>query len=200
MKRVANAKALKKLQETLAKQWDPKKAMVTICAGTGCRGYGCIKVKEELEKEIAKQGMQVEVKATGCFGFCEKGPLVVVYPQKIFYQQVKLEDVADIVSRTVAKGEVLEKLLYRDPQTGEQVRQEEDVPFYKKQKRLIFGSNGLIDPTRIEDYLALGGYAALGKALEMTPEGIIGEVKKAGLRGRGGGGFQAGVVLDVHAA
>lgn len=193
MKRVANAKALKKLQETLASQWDPKKPLVTICAGTGCRGYGCVKVKEGLEKEIAKQGLPVEVKATGCFGFCEKGPLVVVYPQKIFYQQVKLEDVGDIVSRTVAKGEVLDKLLYRDPQTGDQVRQEEDVPFYKKQKRLIFGSNGLIDPTRIEDYLALGGYAALAKALEMTPEGIIGEVKKAGLRGRGGGGFPAGV-------
>jgi len=192
MKRVANAKALKKLQETLARQWDPQKPLVTICAGTGCRGYGCLKVKEALEKEIAKQGMQVEVKATGCFGFCEKGPLVVVYPQKIFYQQVKLEDVADIVSRTVAKGEVLEKLLYRDPQTGDQVRREEDVPFYKKQKRLIFGSNGLIDPTLIEDYLAQGGYSALAKALEMTPEGIIGEVKKAGLRGRGGGGFSTG--------
>ncbi|MDP2268278.1 MAG: SLBB domain-containing protein, partial [Deltaproteobacteria bacterium] len=193
MKRVTNAKALKKLQETLARQWDPTKPLVTICAGTGCRGYGCLKVKESLEQEIAKQKLKVEVKATGCFGFCEKGPLVVVYPQKIFYQQVKLEDVADIVSRTVAKGEVLEKLLYRDPQTGEQVRQEEEVPFYKKQKRLIFGSNGLIDPTRIEDYLALGGYSALAKALEMAPEGIISEVKKAGLRGRGGGGFPAGV-------
>ncbi|MEI7672463.1 MAG: NADH-ubiquinone oxidoreductase-F iron-sulfur binding region domain-containing protein, partial [Deltaproteobacteria bacterium] len=193
MKRVADAKGLKKLQETLAKQWDPKKPLVTICAGTGCRGYGCIKVKESLEQEIAKQKLKVEVKATGCFGFCEKGPLVVVYPQKIFYQQVKLEDVADIVSRTVAKGEVIEQLLYRDPQTGEQVRHEEDVPFYKKQKRLIFGSNGLIDPTRIEDYLALDGYSALAKALAMTPGGIIEEVKKAGLRGRGGGGFPAGV-------
>ena len=193
MKRVADAKALKKLQETLAKQWDPKKPLVTICAGTGCRGYGCVKVKEALEQEIVKQKLKVEVKATGCFGFCEKGPLVVIYPQKIFYQQVKLEDVADIVAKTVARGEVLEKLLYRDPQTGKQVRQEEDVPFYKKQKRLIFGSNGLIDPTRIEDYLALGGYTALGKALAMTPTGIIEEVKKAGLRGRGGGGFSTGV-------
>ena len=87
MKRVADAKALKKLQETLAKQWDPKKPLVTICAGTGCRGYGCVKVKEALEQEIVKQKLKVEVKATGCFGFCEKGPLVVIYPQKILKKQ-----------------------------------------------------------------------------------------------------------------
>jgi len=193
MKRVANAKALQKLQEEFAGQWDPQKPMVTICAGTGCRGYGCVRVKEALESEISRQGVHVDVKATGCFGFCEKGPLVVVYPQKIFYQQVKVEDVPDIVSQTVVKGEVLEKLLYRDPMTGGQVMEEGEVPFYKKQRRLIFGSNGLIDPTKIEDYIALGGYSALSKALSMTPEGIIEEVKKAGLRGRGGGGFPAGV-------
>ena len=193
MKRVANAKALQKLQEEFAGQWNPQKPMVTICAGTGCRGYGCVRVKEALESEIGKQGVHVDVKATGCFGFCEKGPLVVVYPQKIFYQQVKVEDVPDIVSQTVVKGEVLEKLLYRDPMTGGQVMEEGEVPFYKKQRRLIFGSNGLIDPTKIEDYIALGGYSALSKALSMTPEGIIEEVKKAGLRGRGGGGFPAGV-------
>jgi NADH-quinone oxidoreductase subunit F len=121
------------------------------------------------------------------------GPLVVIHPQKIFYQQVKLSDVPDIVTKTVAKGEIIEKLLYRDPISGERILKEEDVPFYKKQKRLIFGSNGLIDPTRIEDYLAIGGYSALAKALsEMSPEGIISEIKKAGLRGRGGGGFLAG--------
>jgi NADH-quinone oxidoreductase subunit F len=193
MKRFANAKALQKFQEALAKKWDPKKPMVTICAGTGCRGYNCIRVKEALESEISKQGVRVEVKATGCFGFCEKGPLVVVYPKKIFYQQVKVEDVPDIISRTVVKGEVLEKLLYRDPLTGEKITGEEEVPFYKKQRRLIFGSNGLIDPTKIEDYIVLGGYSALTKALTMTPKGIIEEVKKAGLRGRGGGGFLAGV-------
>jgi NADH-quinone oxidoreductase subunit F len=135
----------------------------------------------------------VGVRATGCFGFCEQGPLVVIHPQKIFYQQVKLSDVPDIVTKTVAKGEIIEKLLYRDPISGERILKEEDVPFYKKQKRLIFGSNGLIDPTRIEDYLAIGGYSALAKALsEMSPEGIISEIKKAGLRGRGGGGFLAG--------
>jgi NADH-quinone oxidoreductase subunit F len=194
MTKITSAQALRQVQEDLKKNFDPSKKLVTICAGTGCRGYGCMKVKEELEAEIKKQNMDVEVRATGCFGFCEKGPLVVVHPDKVFYQQVKVKDVADIVGKTVATGEVVEKLLYRDPQTNETVMKEEDVPFYKKQKRLVFGQNGMIDPTRIEDYLILGGYSALAKALtEMTPDGVISEVKKAGLRGRGGGGFQAGV-------
>ena len=193
MKKISNAQALRRVQDDLKQNYDPNKKLVTICAGTGCRGYGCIKVKEELEAEIAKQKMDVDVRATGCFGFCEKGPLVVIHPEKIFYQQVKIKDVPDIISKTVATGEVLEKLLYRDPQSNETVMREEDVPFYKKQHRLVFGQNGMIDPTRIEDYLILGGYSALAKVLsDMTPEGVISEVKKAGLRGRGGGGFAAG--------
>ncbi|MCX5849395.1 MAG: NADH-quinone oxidoreductase subunit NuoF [Deltaproteobacteria bacterium] len=193
MIKIPNAQALRQVQDDLKKNYDPNKQLVTICAGTGCRGYGCIKVKDALETEISKQNINVEVRATGCFGFCEKGPLVVVHPQKIFYQQVKEKDVADIVTKTVMQGEVIEKLLYRDPITSETVMKEEDVPFYKKQKRLVFGSNGIIDPTQIESYLAIGGYTALAKTLsEMSPEGIIDEVKKAALRGRGGGGFMAG--------
>jgi len=194
MKKIANAAALRQLQQELKANWDPKKPVVTICAGTGCRGYGCISVKEALEEEIKKQKLAVDVRATGCFGFCEKGPLVIIHPQNIFYQQVKVKDVADIVAKTVAGGEVIEKLLYRDPATGERIQREADVPFYKKQMRLIFGSNGMIDPTRIEDYLSLGGYSALAKVLtDMTPEQVIKEVKDAGLRGRGGGGFPTGV-------
>jgi NADH-quinone oxidoreductase subunit F len=194
MIKMNNTEALRQVQDDLKSQYDPKKKLVTICAGTGCRGYGCIKVKEELEAEIKKQNMDVEVRATGCFGFCEKGPLVIIHPEKIFYQQVKIKDVPDIISKTVAQGDVLEKLLYRDPQTNETIMKEEDVPFYKKQNRLVFGQNGMIDPTRIEDYLIIGGYSALAKALSgMTPEGVISEVKKAGLRGRGGGGFLAGI-------
>ena len=193
MIKIPNAQALRQVQDNLKKNFDPTKKLVTICAGTGCRGYGCIKVKEELEAEIKKQNIDVEVRATGCFGFCEKGPLVVVHPQKIFYQSVAEKDVADIVTKTVMQDEVIEKLLYRDPITSETVMKEEDVPFYKKQKRLVFGSNGIIDPTQIESYLAIGGYTALAKALsEMSPEGVIDEVKKATLRGRGGGGFLAG--------
>ncbi len=194
MKIIDDALALRQIQDSLRKNYDPIKKLVTICAGTGCRGYGCISVKEELETEIKRQNMNVEVRATGCFGFCEKGPLVVIHPEKIFYQQVKVKDVPEIISKTVAQGEILEKLLYRDPDTKETVLKEEDIPFYKKQKRLVFGQNGMIDPSRLDDYLAIGGYSALAKALtEMTPEGVISEVKKAGLRGRGGGGFHAGV-------
>jgi len=193
MIKINDATALRQVQNKLKESYDPQKKLVTICAGTGCRGYGCIKVKDELEAEIKKQQMDVEVRATGCFGFCEKGPLIVIHPQKIFYQQVKEKDVADIVTKTIMKGEVIEKLLYRDPVSSEMAMKEEDVPFYKKQQRLVFGSNGIIDPTLIESYLAIGGYSALGKALsEMNPEGIIDETKKAGLRGRGGGGFLAG--------
>ncbi len=194
MKILDDALALRQIQDSLRKNYDPTKKLVTICAGTGCRGYGCISVKEELEAEIKKQNMNVEVRATGCFGFCEKGPLVVIHPEKIFYQQVKVKDVPEIISKTVAHGEILEKLLYRDPDTKETVLKEEDVPFYKKQHRLVFGQNGMIDPSRLDDYLAIDGYSALAKALtEMTPEDVINEVKKAGLRGRGGGGFHAGV-------
>ena len=104
MKKITDAQALRQVQEELKKNYDPNKKLVTICAGTGCRGYGCIKVKEALEAEIKKQNINVEVRATGCFGFCEKGPLVVVHPQKYFYQQVKVKDVADIVSKTVMQG------------------------------------------------------------------------------------------------
>jgi len=193
MIKINDAKALRQIQNQIKESYDPQKKLVTICAGTGCRGYDCIRVKEALEAEISKQNINVEIRATGCFGFCEKGPLIVVHPQKIFYQQVKEKDVADIVTKTVMQGEVIEKLLYRDPVSSETVMKEEDVPFYKKQKRLVFGSNGIIDPTLIESYLAIGGYSALAKALsEMSPEGIIDEIKKASLRGRGGGGFLAG--------
>ena len=193
MKEIPNIQA-RQVQDDLRINYGPNKKFITICAGTGCRAYGSLKVKEALEAEIKKQNMNVEVLATGCFGFCEKGPMVVVHPHKYFYHQVKVEDVPEIVSKTVANGEVISRLLYRHPDTKKTLFREEDLPFYKKQLRVVFGSNGMIDPTRIEDYLAIDGYQALGKALsEMTPEGVISEVKKAGLRGRGGGGFPTGV-------
>jgi NADH-quinone oxidoreductase subunit F len=118
---------------------------------------------------------------------------VVIKPADIFYQKVKEADVPGIVAETVANGNIIDRLLYTDPNTGKRVTHESEVPFYQKQKRLVFGNNGLIDPARIDDYIAVGGYAALGRAISgMTPEGVIAEVKKAGLRGRGGGGFPTG--------
>lgn len=184
----------RQLPEEVRINYGPKKKFITVCAGTGCRASGSLKVKETLEAEVKKQGMNIEVLATGCFGFCEKGPLVVIHPDKYFYQQVKVEDVPEIVSKTVIKGEVISRLLYRHPDTKKTLFREEDLPFYKKQLRVVFGQNGMIDPTRIEDYFAIDGYQALAKVLsEMTPEDVISEVKKAGLRGRGGGGFPTAI-------
>jgi NADH-quinone oxidoreductase subunit F len=193
MKNNPDTQALQ-IYDNLTTYYGPKKKFVTICAGTGCRASGSLKVKEALEAELKKKNMNVDVLATGCLGFCEKGPMIVVHPDKYFYQHVKVEDVPEIVSKTVANGEVISRLLYRHPDTKKTLFREEDLPFYKKQRRVVFGQNGMIDPTRIEDYFNINGYQALGKVLsEMTPEGVINEVKKAGLRGRGGGGFPAAV-------
>ncbi|GAG12001.1 unnamed protein product, partial [marine sediment metagenome] len=151
-------------------------------------------------KEIARQNLsaKIDIKVTGCHGFCEKGPVVVIKPKNIFYQQVKAEDVPEIIAETVIKDKIVDRLLYTDPATGKKITYEHEVPFYKEQERLVFGNNGLIDPNVIEDYLAIGGYAALAKVLSgMTPEAIIEEVKKAGLRGRGGGGFPAAVKWET---
>ena len=119
--------------------------------------------------------------------------MVVISPEKIFYQKVGLKDAGEIIDKTLLKGEVIDRLLYVDPGTGKKVTLEDDVPFYKKQTRLVFGMNFKVDPESMEDYLAIGGYSALGKALStMKPEEIIQEVIKANLRGRGGGGFPPG--------
>jgi NADH-quinone oxidoreductase subunit F len=127
---------------------------------------------------------------TGCHGFCERGPLVVLHPRKVFYQRVKPEDAGEIVAETVMQGNLIDRLLWVDPVSKTAARSEEDVPFYRGQRRLVFGDNGVIDPTSIDDYLAIGGYSALAKALlDMEPMGVIDEVRRAGLRGRGGGGF-----------
>jgi NADH-quinone oxidoreductase subunit F len=194
-KRLSSVKALEALRKEIVASRDPNKPCVTVCGGTGCHSFGSEGVSDAFKAEIKKNKLdaKIDVKVTGCHGFCEKGPLVVINPKNIFYQKVKAEDVPEIVAETVVKGNIIDRLLYTDPNTGKKVTHEPEVPFYQKQKRLVFGNNGLIDPTRIDDYIAVGGYAALGKALSgMTPEGVIDEVKKAGLRGRGGGGFPTG--------
>jgi NADH-quinone oxidoreductase subunit F len=191
-KRLGSVVKLEALRNAIAAERDPDKPCITVCGGTGCHSFGSQGVSDAFKAEIKKNKLadKVDVKVTGCHGFCEKGPLVVIKPKDIFYQKVAEKDVPEIVAETVVKGKVLDRLLYIDPDTGKKVTYEPRVPFYNKQKRLVFGNNGLIDPTQIEDYIAVGGYAALGKVLSgMTPEGVIKEVKKSGLRGRGGGGF-----------
>ena len=144
-------------------------------------------------EQVGKGSLVAGIKCTGCHGFCERGPLVVVDPGNIFYQCVKEEDVAEIWRETVLAGRVVERLLYKDQQTGRACTTAEEIPFYGKQCRIVLVHNGVIDPTRIEEYLAVGGYSGLAKALgAMAPEDIIAEITRSGLRGRGGGGFPTG--------
>jgi NADH-quinone oxidoreductase subunit F len=193
--RLNSPKQLEALRASVLSKRDPKRPCIALCVGTGCLAYGCVDILGAFKNEIAKQKLQnsVDIRATGCPGFCERGALLTVYPQGIFYQRVKIEDVPEIVAETIVKGRVIDRLLYADPNTGERYTKEADVPFYKRQQRIILESNNKIDPTSIDDYLAIGGYTALAKVLfQMKPEQIIDEVKKSGLRGRGGGGFPTG--------
>ncbi len=195
VKKLQSATDLQKLRDKLIGKEDAQKVLITVCGGTGCRAYGCVKVANALKKEIKKQDLKdkVRLKLTGCHGFCERGPLVVVHPDKIMYERVTPEDVPEIIAETVLENRIIERLLYTDPVTEEKIKHEHEVPFYAKQERLVFGSNGLIEPTSIEDYIAIGGYSALSKTLfEMKPEEVIEDIKKSGLRGRGGGGFPTG--------
>ena len=196
MTKIANKEALEALRGTLQAQSQEGKKLISLCAGSGCGAYGTAKVHEALQEELEKQGLtdEVVVKLTGCHGFCEKGPIMVIHPEGIFYPQIKPESIPDIVESTLKNGELVKSLIYKDQATKKKLTHEKDIPFYKLQQRIIFGDNGLIEPTSIEDYIAAGGYRALSKALfEMKPKGIIEEIKKSGLRGRGGGGFPTGI-------
>ncbi len=195
LNRLSSPEELETARESIIRRRDPNKTCIVVCGGTGCHVFGSEKVATAFEQEIERQklGAEVDIRTTGCHGFCERGPLVVIKPRNIFYQRVNVKDIPEIISETIINGNIVDKLLYIDPNTGEKIIYEHEVPFYKKQKRLVFGNNGDIDPTTIDDYLAVGGYAALSKALfKMSPEEIIEEVKESGLRGRGGGGFPTG--------
>jgi NADH-quinone oxidoreductase subunit F len=136
----------------------PQKAVITICNGTVVTPT-MVGVTEAFREEVKKQGLgnKIDVRATGCHGFCERGPLVVIKPKDILYQRVRIKDVPDIVNETVLNGKVIERMLYSDRASGKKIEIEHEVPFYKGQKRLILGNNGLIDPTSNEDYFAVGG-------------------------------------------
>ena len=188
-------KDLMALREAIGKEKDPSKACVTVCGGTGCRAWGGEEVRLAFIEEIRKQGLEgkVDVMRTGCHGFCERGPVVVILPKEIFYQQVGLGDVPEIVSKTLRNDRLVERLLYTDPATGKVITYDHEVPFYKGQMRQVLSDNGRIDPTEIRDYIGRGGYSALSKSLfSMTSEQVIDEVEKSGLRGRGGAGFPTG--------
>jgi NADH:ubiquinone oxidoreductase subunit F (NADH-binding)/(2Fe-2S) ferredoxin/NAD-dependent dihydropyrimidine dehydrogenase PreA subunit len=197
--KVKSREDLENIRKDILKKRDSTKLTVTICSGTGCRAYGSVNVYDTFVDEIAKQGLEdkVTMRSTGCHGFCERGTIVVIFPEEICYLRVKPEDVPEIVSETLLNGKIIDRLLYED-ENGQKLTHESDIPFYKLQNRIVFGNNKYVDPKNIEDYLALGGYSALSKVLSgMTPEQVIDEVKKANLRGRGGGGFSAGVKWET---
>jgi NADH-quinone oxidoreductase subunit F len=188
----------KKLQDEL-----DGKILISICSGTGCKAYASEEIYTGIKNEINKRAKNnpeevknIVVKKTGCHGFCERGPIIVIHPEGICYLKTRPEDVTEIVEKTISGG-VVERLLYKD-EKGISIVKESEIPFYKYQKRIILDNNSKIDPTSIDDYIQQGGYQALSKTLtSMTPEDIIQEIKKANLRGRGGGGFPAGVKWET---
>ena len=171
------------------------RAHLLICAGTGCVSCGSFKVKEALEKEVRKQNLQDEVLiiATGCNGFCERGPILLVQPEGVFYQQLKVEDVPFLVEEHLLKGRPVKKFMYVPPQEKNPIPKMKDIGFFKHQRLIVLRNRGRIDPEKIEEYIGFDGYEAMAKALaEMTPEEVISEITASGLRGRGGAGFPTG--------
>ncbi len=179
----------------IQKRKSTEKPILTISAGTCGRARGSLRVIKALKNAIKKQKLEndIKIKVTGCHGFCEAEPNIIIHPHNIFYQKVEPKNAKDILAQTVLGNKIIDQLLYSDPSTKERYIQENDIPFYKHQKRIILGDNALIDPTDINDYLSIGGYLSLVKVLSsMTQEEIIEAVKQSGLRGRGGAGFHTG--------
>ena len=195
MARLNSSEELENFRQKILSRRDPSTPCISICAGAGCIASGADEVITAFKAEIKNQDLttDVDTKGTGCPGFCERGPVVVIYPEEICYLGVTTEDVPEIVSQTIKEKKVVDRLLYEDPVTGEKAIHESDISFYKNQERNVICNNIKIDSRSIDDYLALDGYSALSKALSrMTDEQVLEEVKKSNLRGRGGAGFPAG--------
>jgi len=188
-------KALKAKADQSAYLAGDEKTEIRICAGTACHASGRVALRKAVEKTLAERGLtdKVAVVETGCHGFCEEGPIVVVRPQGLFYPRLKPKDIEEIVATSVVGDGIVERLLYKDPQTGEALAHEKDIAFYALQERIVLALNGKIDPYSLDDYLNHGGYIALAKVLNAAdPEAVIDEVENSGLRGRGGAGFPTG--------
>jgi NADH:ubiquinone oxidoreductase subunit F (NADH-binding)/(2Fe-2S) ferredoxin len=190
---------LQRIRQKIISLRDSSRHCVTICSGTACHAYASEKTALAFDEEIKSSDLKgkVDIRRTGCHGFCERGPIVVIFPEEICYLGVKPDDVSEIVSTTLMGKGLVDRLLYKDG-NGEKVVHEGDIPFYKHQTRIVFGNNRLIDSKNIDDYIALGGYSALTKVLfEMSPDDVMQTVKRANLRGRGGGGFPAGMKWET---
>jgi len=194
MGKIRTADELDSLRQSIIQKMDPNKSCVRICM-TGCRAYGAEEIRDAFNEEISRRGLEdkVEIRETGCHGFCARAPVIVIEPQDIFYQQLTADDVADIVEKTLVKGDIVDRLVYVDPMTGEKIPFAHDVPFYKGQTKNVLRKCGIIDPTNLSHYIARDGSAALSKVLTtMSPEQVIETVERSGLRGRGGAGFPTG--------
>jgi len=195
MTRLNSYRELEHLRQRFREQRQNITTTVMVCGGTGCRTSNSQAVIDAVRDELSGQGLDDSVRlcVTGCHGFCEQGPVIIIEPGNIFYCHVSPEDAFEIVYQTVMKGELIERLLYEDPVSGERFKTEAEIPFYKAQDRRILSQNRLVDPCSIEDYIVAGGYSALPRVLNgIAPEEIVNEIKSAGLRGRGGGGFPTG--------
>ena len=193
--KVISANKLEALRTEILAGKDLDKPCIAVCGGPGCLASQCLEVRDAFINEIAAKGLtdKVDVRTTGCHGFCECGPIALIYPQEIFYQGLSIDDIPEIIEETIINNKTVDRLLYTDDEAGQLVETEGEVPFYKKQMRLILGNNSKIDPHSIEDYIAIGGYSALAKVLGgMQPMDVVDEIKNSGIRGRGGGGFPTG--------
>lgn len=172
-----------------------KERHILICGGPGCKASRADKIGEAFREELIRLGLQDNVKVimTGCFGFCAKGPVIEIMPDKVFYIEVKEDDVKEIIDSHIIEGNIIERLLYEDKETKERIKVKEEIPFYKKQVKIALKNCGVIDPENMEEALAVGAYTALGKVItSMSKEEVIKEITESGLRGRGGGGFPTG--------
>ena len=195
MTKIKTIKSLEALRKRILKDRKKIQSTLVMCGGTGCHASRCQNVIDAVKNELDKQGLakRVCIRTTGCHGFCEQGPLMVIEPQNIFYCHISPDDAHEIITKTIGDNEVVERLLYIDPVSGKRIQTEAEIPFYRAQDRHLLAQNRLVDPCSIEDYIAMGGYAAFAKALfEIPPESIVREIKDSGLRGCGGGGFPTG--------
>lgn len=192
MKKLKSIKDLSDFRKKIEKENKEKKEIL-VCCGTACRANNSLKIADDLEKILKKNDKKINVKrvlkGTGCHGFCEKGPLVVIMPEEIFYCKVKEKDVEEIFEKTILNNEIVKRLLYKDPKEKKEIEKYNEIPFYKNQFRIAMRNIGKIDPFSIEDAISKGAYLGIEKAFKMKPEEIIEEIKKSGLRGRGGAGF-----------
>ncbi|MHB8992093.1 MAG: (2Fe-2S) ferredoxin domain-containing protein, partial [Chloroflexota bacterium] len=176
------------------------RSQVMVCGGTGCTTTDSLEVMQSLQAEVKRQGLNGEVKIVqaGCRGFCAQGPVMMLYPEGIFYCQVSPRDVPEIVQETLIKGRPVQRLLFQEPESARTLPTYKDIPFYSKQVRIALRNCGIINPDDIKEYIAEDGYEALGRAIfQMTPEQIIDTVKSSGLRGRGGAGFLTGLKWEL---